>query len=209
MVIDSGALLSFVAAVLVIQLVPGPGMLFVLANGIVGGAGAGMVAACGAATGMLIHTVLAAAGLAALLASAPRAYEVVRMIGAAYLLWLALIHLRSSARPPITADAHARAPMRSVFLRGLLNNLANPKIIVFFIAFLPQFIVAEGSTNVQFVVLGIAFLLVGLALDLSIGAASGRLGALLRRHHELPKVLDRAAALIYTVLGVRLLVENN
>jgi len=81
MVIDSGALLSFVAAVLVIQLVPGPGMLFVLANGIVGGAGAGMVAACGAATGMLIHTVLAAAGLAALLASAPRAYEVVRMIG--------------------------------------------------------------------------------------------------------------------------------
>src|ERR1700727_3501757 len=104
-------LLSFLSAALVVQLVPGPGMLFILANGMAGGARNGVAAACGAATGMVFHTVAAAAGLAALFAHAPAAYDVLRIIGGVYLLWLPLAPLPS---PPtahtVAGGARGRSP---------------------------------------------------------------------------------------------------
>src|ERR1700733_154291 len=93
-------LLSFLSAALVVQLVPGPGMLCILASGVAAGAGAGVAAACGAARGMVFHTVAAAAGLAALFAHAPAAYDVLRIIGGVYLLWLPVHHIPSSPPAP-------------------------------------------------------------------------------------------------------------
>ncbi|HEY4830792.1 MAG TPA: LysE family translocator [Solirubrobacteraceae bacterium] len=202
-------LLSFLSAALVVQLVPGPGMLFILANGIAGGARAGVAAACGAATGMVFHTVAAAAGLAALFAHAPAAYDVLRIIGGVYLLWLAVAHFRSATTDKLVAgDAEGRSPQR-VFVRAWLNNLANPKVILFYLAFLPQFVApGAGSVTLQLLVLGFVFLAVGLVIDLALGVFSGRIGEWLRRRFSLRKWIERAAGTVMGGLGLRLLVSG-
>lgn len=201
--------LSFLSAALVVQLVPGPGMLFILANGIAGGARAGVAAACGAATGMVFHTVAAAAGLAALFAHAPAAYDALRIVGGVYLLWLAIGHFRSaSSGQLVSEDGETRSPRR-VFTRAWLNNLANPKVILFYLAFLPQFVSpGAGSVTVQLLVLGFIFLAVGLVIDLALGIFSGRIGEWLRRRESLGRWIERIAGTVMGGLGLRLLVSS-
>jgi len=204
-------LLSFLGTVLVIQLVPGPGMLFIVANGIAGGRRAGIAAAFGAATGVVVQTAAAAAGLSALFAAAPAAFDVVRFAGVAYLAWLAVKHWRSSGLQLAPEDG-AVLPERSarrVFVRALLNNLANPKVIVFFIAFLPQFVVpAAGNVHVQLAILGLVFMLVGLVVDVAIGCMAGHIGALLRKRAGVSKLLDRVVGTIFGALAVRLALQR-
>jgi len=135
---------SFFSAALIVQLIPGPGMLFILANGIAGGPRAGIAAACGAASGMVFHTFAAALGLAALFSQAPAAYDALRIAGGIYLLWLAIGHFRT-ASSALAAEPGERRPARRVFVRAWLNNLANPKVILFYLAFLPQFVAPGGG----------------------------------------------------------------
>ena len=205
-------LLSFLGAVLLIQLLPGPGMLFIVANGVAGGRRAGIAAAFGAATGVVVQTAAVAVGLAALLAAAPTAYDAVRFAGVTYLAWLAVKHWRSAGFDPAGEEGVGLVPRRSVYrvyVRSLLNNLANPKVIVFFVAFLPQFVVpAAGNTRLQLVILGLVFMLVGLILDVGIGLASGHVGALMRRRPLLSRVLDRVVATIFGGLAVRLALQS-
>jgi threonine/homoserine/homoserine lactone efflux protein len=204
-------LLSFLGAVVVIQLVPGPGMLFIIANGVAGGRRAGVAAAFGAATGVVVQTAAAAAGLSALFAAAPAAFDVVRFVGVAYLAWLAVKHWRSAGLQLVSEDGAmpAERSPRRVYVRGLLNNLANPKVIVFFIAFLPQFVApAAGNVHVQLVILGLVFMLVGLVLDVAIGSMAGHIGALLRKRSGLAKLLDRIVGTIFGALAVRLALQR-
>lgn len=199
------AWLPFLTAALVVQLVPGPGMLFILANGVAGGRRAGIAAACGAAFGMIFHTLAAALGLAALFAHAPAAYDVLRVGGAVYLLWLALGHLRAAARgAQAGAVAGSRSPRR-LFARACLNNLSNPKVILFYLAFLPQFVSPRaGSVTVQLLLLGFAFLLLGLVIDLVLGAFAGRIGEWLRGG----RLFDALAGTVMGGLGIRLLIDG-
>jgi threonine/homoserine/homoserine lactone efflux protein len=196
----------FLTAALVVQLVPGPGMLFILANGIAGGPRAGIAAAFGAASGMVVHTFAAALGLAALFEHAPAAYDVLRIAGAVYLLWLAIAHFRSGASGSLEPAASSSRPARRVFLRGLLNNLANPKVILFYLAFLPQFVApGSGSATLELLALGFAFLALGLVIDLALGACSGRIGDWLRRRGSLRRAIDYLAGTIMGALGIKLL----
>ena len=209
MPIEWQALAPFLLAVLVIQVTPGPGMLFILANGIAGGPRAGVAAAFGAATGMVVHTAAAAAGLAAVFHAAPPIYDAVRLAGAAYLLWLAFTHFRSGGGLGALEPSTGRSSARRVYVRAMLNNLANPKVILFFVAFLPQFVVPGGAPAVlQFVVLGALFLLVGLLLDVVIGLLSGRIGDALRRREWVTRLLDRVAGTIFARLGLRLALSD-
>jgi threonine/homoserine/homoserine lactone efflux protein len=165
-------LLSFLSAALVVQLVPGPGMLFILASGVAGGPRAGVAAALGAASGMVVHTVAAALGLAALFAHAPAAYDVLRIAGALYLFW-------------------------------------NPKVILFYLAFLPQFVApGAGSATVQLLVLGFLSLLLGLVIDLALGTFAGRIGDWLRTRAPVRRAIERLAGTIMGALGVRLLTSG-
>jgi threonine/homoserine/homoserine lactone efflux protein len=203
---------SFLSAALIVQLVPGPGMLFILANGIAGGRRAGIAAAFGAASGMVIHTFAAALGLAALFARAPAAYDVLRIAGAVYLLGIAVGHFRAAA----SGDGFAGGPggpgrrsARRVFVRAWLNNLANPKVILFYLAFLPQFVApGSGSVTVQLLLLGFVFLLIGLVIDLLLGAFSGRIGEGLRRRPAVRRGIDGLAGTIMGALGLRLLLSG-
>jgi threonine/homoserine/homoserine lactone efflux protein len=195
----------FLAAVLLIQLVPGPGMLFIVANGITGGARAGVAAAFGAAAGMVVHTVAAALGLAALFLHAPLVYDLVRVAGAGYLLWLAVKAWRSAGVAVPTPPGTPSAPVGAarVFVRALANNLANPKVIVFFVGYLPQFVdYSRGHVTAQFLVLGVLFLLVGLVVvDVPVGLCAGRAGRLLARRAAAARLLGKAAGTIYAGLA--------
>ena len=178
-------------------------MLFIVANGITGGVRAGVAAAFGAAAGMVVHTVAAALGLAALFLHAPLAYDLVRIAGAGYLLWLAAKAFRATgpAVPARLGTPEARAAR--VFVRALANNLANPKVILFFVSYLPQFVDrSRGHVTVQFLILGLLFLLVGLVVvDLPIGLYAGRAGQLLARRRAVTRLLGKAAGTIYAGLA--------
>ncbi|GII79040.1 membrane protein [Sphaerisporangium rufum] len=200
---------AFLLAALVIQVTPGPGMLFIVALGMAGGRRAGWAAACGAAAGMLVHTCAVALGLGAVLRAAPMAMDLLRFGGAAYLLWLAVRAFRTSDGVPAVPDRAAPERLGPVFVRGLVNNLANPKIVLFYLAFLPQFVdPVLGRETVQLFVLGLAFLALGLAVDLILGGAAGGAGRRLLRHRAARRWLDRLAGTVYGVLAARLILSD-
>jgi threonine/homoserine/homoserine lactone efflux protein len=200
---------SFLVGVLVMQVIPGPGMLFLLANGVAGGARAGVAVACGTAAGMLVHTTLTALGLAALLKAAPEALAVIKVIGGLYLLWLALQAFRARQQSvAIEPVGHGRR-FWSLFGRGALNNLANPKIVVFYVVFLPQFVdPAVGNVTRQLFVLGGTMLLVGLVVDLQIGLLAGRLRGVLLRSRIFRQILNKISGTIYGALAARLITAH-
>ena len=175
-VVSGEVLVAYLALVTVLMLTPGPDMLFVLASGVRSGSRAGFVAAVGVAVGETIHLLAAAAGLAALFQAAPLLYDLVRFAGAAYLLWLGVRSLRSRGGPA-AADGRGGAPStRRAFWRGLITNVLNPKMALFTVALLPQFVdPSRGQVPAQFLVLGACFVAIEIMVDGTVGLAAGRL----------------------------------
>jgi threonine/homoserine/homoserine lactone efflux protein len=208
MPVDPGLFLAFVAAIVLICVIPGPDMLFVLANGMRHGARGGLAAAVGMTGGMAVHTAAAVVGLSALIASSATAFEAIRLAGAAYLAWLAIAALRGGGealgeRSPIAGGE--AAPTRAIAGRAAVTNLLNPKVIMFFLAFLPQFIdPSRGAVWLQLLVLGATFTAVGLGVDAAIGLLAGRLGERVARSRRVGRALDRLAATVYLGLAARL-----
>lgn len=208
---ELSTILAFVVAGTVISLVPGPDMMFIVANGIARGRVAGVVAAVGMSTGLAVHTVAAALGLGALLQAAPMALDVVRIAGAVFLVYLAITTLRSAKEVAATAPAkHGDRSLRRTYLMAVLTNLANPKVILFYLAFFPQFLTTDGGwpTPVQFLVLGALFIVVGLIVDASAGLAAGTLSTLLLRRPGVQRWLNRVSAAIFGALAVRLVADQ-
>jgi threonine/homoserine/homoserine lactone efflux protein len=207
---DVQILIAFVAACAVISIVPGPDMMFIVANGVARGRAAGVVAALGMSTGMAVHTVAAALGLGALLQAAPMVLDAVRIVGAVFLCWLAISTLRSARTVTETAPARfGGQSLRRTYAMATLTNLANPKVIFFYIAFFPQFLTEGGwPTPVQFLLMGAVLIVVGLAVDASVGLAAGTLSQLLRRRPAVQRWLNRVSAAIFGGLAVRLVVDR-
>jgi threonine/homoserine/homoserine lactone efflux protein len=195
----------FMSAALLLNLTPGPDMLFVIGTGAARGRRAGVLAALGVGLGCGVHIGLAAVGLTALLATSAVAFAAVKWAGAAYLVWTGIAMLR--ARPAAVASAPLRAG-RAVFWQGALTNALNPKVALFFLAFLPQFVDAgAGNQALAFVALGLLFTTSGTVVNVIVallagslakafagGGAGGRLGPW----------LQRAAGALFVGLGVRL-----
>lgn len=196
----------FVGATLLIVVVPGPDMAFVVGAALGGGRRAGVLSALGMAGGMLVHTAAAALGLGALLHAVPGALLVIRLAGALYLAWLAVVTVRH--RNSAVAQEPEDLPAVTLLRRALLTNLANPKVVLFFLAFLPQFVRPErGSPAVQLALLGALFLALGLLVDLAVGLAAGHVSTLLRRRGRLAGALPLASAAVFAVLAAVLAVE--
>jgi threonine/homoserine/homoserine lactone efflux protein len=201
---DPLTLAFFMAAVLALNLTPGPDMLFCFANGVSQGRAAGAVAAFGIGAGTLVHTVAAALGLAGLLLASPLAFDIVRYTGAAYLVWLAWKTLRAA---PLGTSGTAPAPrsLWRVFAQGAVTNVLNPKVALFFLAFLPQFIDPNaGPVALQVVVLGMLINLSGTLINLVVGAGAGGLGSLLARNPTIARVQQYVTATIFLGLAARL-----
>lgn len=198
-------LLVFVFAVVAISLTPGPDMLFVVANAVGRGARAGVLSAVGISTAMLVHTTGAALGLSYLFARSAWAFEVVRYAGAAYLVWLGVRAIMKSGFDA-EGSGQAELPAREILRRGFLTNLLNPKVIVFFAAFLPQFVEARnGPVFIQFLFLGALFTVLGLLIDSTIAIATGGTRSLFVRSPAASRLLERISGTVFVGLGIRLL----
>jgi threonine/homoserine/homoserine lactone efflux protein len=180
-------------------------MLFVLASGVRSGSRAGFVAAVGVAVGETIHLLAAAAGLTALFQAAPLLYDLVRFTGAAYLLWLGVRSLRSHAGQQV-ADGSGGAPStRRAFWRGLLTNVLNPKMALFTVALLPQFVdPSRGQVPAQFLMLGACFVALEIVVDGTVGLAAGRVGRVLARRPRAARGLDLASGSVFVGLAAKL-----
>jgi threonine/homoserine/homoserine lactone efflux protein len=219
-VVDLSIVLAFAFACVVISVVPGPDMMFILAHGISRGRRAGVVAALGMSSGILVHTVAAALGLGTLLHAVPAVLDGVRIAGAVFLVYLAISAWRSARRTELVdvraeQDAADRAAtqarsLRRTYAMAVLTNLSNPKVILFYLAFFPQFLTVDGGwpTPVQFLVLGAILVVIGLAVDGSVGLAAGALSMSLRRNPSVKRWLNRISALIFGGLAVRLVADQ-
>jgi threonine/homoserine/homoserine lactone efflux protein len=199
-------LAAFLVAAVLITLAPGPDNLMVLSLGVARGRRAGIAFGLGCALGCLSHTTLAALGISALLAASAGAFMALKVAGGLYLVWLGMQTLRNAR--PLGADACA-LPVEGaarLFARGLVANAINPKVILFFLAFLPQFVAAgRGGAAWQTLQLGVAFTLQAALIFGAIGWFAGGIGQWLQRRPAIGAWLDRLAGGIFVLLGLRLL----
>lgn len=178
---ELSALALFCAAALALLVVPGPSVLYIVTRSMDQGRTAGLVSVLGIHTGTLAHIAAAAAGLSALLVSSALAFNIVRYLGAAYLIWLGLIRLLGREREERGATEIMERRLSRVYLQGAVVNLLNPKTALFFLAFLPQFVdVSRGAAWLQIVVFGLLFIALGMLSDGAYALLASRLADRLR-----------------------------
>lgn len=199
--VDPLTLLAFLPAGLALNLTPGADMMFCLGQGLKSGPRAAWAASAGIAAGSLVHVTLAGIGLGALVAAHPAAFDVIRWLGVAYLIWLAIGAVRDGMSPP---EAPAKAPRRA-FRAGLLVNLSNPKVILFVLAFVPQFVdPARGAVLVQFLIYGAVLSLGGFIINGAVGVFAAGAAGRLAGNPRLARMLGWISAGIFTGLALRL-----
>jgi len=209
---DLHHLLLFIAAGWLLNLTPGPDVLYIVSHSLRSGLRAGIVAGLGITAGCFVHIVAAALGVSALMAASTTAFTVLKWAGAAYLLWIGLKMLLSRAPTSPAADLNMAKPadLKTIFLGGFWTNVLNPKVALFFLAFVPQFI-APGTTNTP-----LAFLMLGTlfnvnAIPINVGWAllaswmSKRMDTVRRGMHW----LDRVAGAMFITFGIKLAITDN
>lgn len=200
--IDPMVLLAFVPASLALNLTPGADMMFCLGQGLRSGPRAAVAASAGISTGVVVHAGVAGLGLGAAVAAAPWAFDAIRWVGVGYLLWLAVAALRQG-----TATRALRVPATHAFRNGLIVNLANPKVILFMLAFVPQFVdPAAGPILGQFLIFGGILALGGLAINAAAGLFAGGAGRRLSGSAPLRRALGWVSGTIFAALALRLAV---
>ena len=200
MIVDPLTLLAFIPASLALNLTPGADMMFCLGLGLRAGPRAALAASAGISAGGMVHVTLAGLGLAALIAAHPLALDAIRWLGVAYLLWLAAQSLRQG---PLHPHAPVLSPARP-FREGMVVNLLNPKVILFVLAFVPQFIDPARAILPQFLVYGLVLALGGFVINGAVGVFAGGLGRRLATSPRLARGLGLASAAIFTALAARL-----
>lgn len=205
---DSHSLILFLAAGLALNFTPGPDMLYVAARGASEGRAAGIVSALGIGAGTLVHIALVALGLAALLIAMPGAYLALRIAGAAYLIYLGVRAFRSQGA--LASPRLKSAPLLRVFRQGVLTNVFNPKVALFFLAFLPQFVdQSRGNPTLQVIVLGLLFDTTGTLVNLAVALGSSGAGARLRASGRANEVLHKFTGVLFIGIGIRLALSHH
>ena len=198
------SILLFMLAALALNLSPGPSILYILSRSLGQGREAGIVSVLGLATATLIHAMAAALGLSTLFVYSPVAFAVVKYLGAAYLIYLGIATLRSSSG---LQPARAAVPLAlaAIYRQGVVTDLLNPKVALFFIAFLPQFVdPAAGSPALQILFFGLLFHVTGVPVNLMVALAGGRLAALLKRRPSWARMQSWISGTVLIGLGLRL-----
>jgi threonine/homoserine/homoserine lactone efflux protein len=197
----------FMAAALALNLTPGPDMLYVTARSVSDGRAAGVLSAFGIATGTLVHIAALALGLAALLAAVPFAYDIVRIAGAVYLLVLGAQLLLRPRRTSSTSVEKARLSV--IFMQAVVTNVLNPKVALFFLAFLPQFVDrAAGAPVPQIVLLGLLFNVQGTLVNVAVALLASRMTAWLRAGERRGLALQRLTGAVFVALGAKLAISR-
>lgn len=211
---DIQHLLIFIAAGWLLNLTPGPDVLYIVSNALRSGARTGVVAGLGITAGCFVHIFAAAIGVGALLATSAAAFTLLKWTGAAYLVWIGIKMLWSKAPKTLVDEAPGPAPatpvsLRAVFMGGFWTNVLNPKVAIFFLAFVPQFIAADAANKpLAFVLLGVLFNLNAIPVNSAwalTAAWMARRGAVRRGMHW----LDRVAGAMFIGFGVKLALTDS
>ncbi len=205
---ESPQLILFAVTSLILIATPGPDMILVMSRSIALGQKAGISTAAGVSTGLLGHTLLAVLGLGAVLQASQALFTTLKFAGAAYLLYLGV---KSFGAPPAAVEVSdtRRISYRELFLQGAISNLSNPKIAIFYFAFLPQFVPAESSRpTLTLLTLGVAFAILTFFVKGPVAFFAGRLSGWLRRNPPIQSWLNRISGGVLLGLGVRLAFER-
>lgn len=212
---DTPQLLMFIVAGWLLNLTPGPDVLFIVNHALKSGVRAGMVAALGIVSGCFVHVFAAALGVGALLATSAMAFTVLKWVGAAYLTWMGLRLLlsrrgASGIVPAQPVPEQAAVDLSRIYLRGFLTNVLNPKVALFFLAFLPQFI-APGATDkvTAFLLLGLLFNLNSLPINFGYAWLAGWAANRVQVVHRTLHWLDRVAGTLFIGFGLKLAMSDN
>jgi threonine/homoserine/homoserine lactone efflux protein len=206
---DLSVLLAFTAAAAVLILTPGPDMMFYMSRTLMRGRKAGVAAVLGASTGITIHAGLALFGVAALLAASETAYTVLKVIGAGYLFWLAIQTIRKGSSFSMEASAPSAQPLRRVWLQGLGINLLNPKIALFFMTFLPQFVSAsDPAATGKLLFLALYFIVLGFSGCMVIMLGANAVSRFLKKSPRAMRIFDWILAGLMGTFAVRLLASR-
>jgi threonine/homoserine/homoserine lactone efflux protein len=206
----------FITAGLLLNLTPGPDMVYIGSRTALGGFRAGLAAILGIASGCMVHSIAAAIGLSAILTTSAEAFFIVKLVGAAYLVYAGVQMLREPAsrdnRAPIEEGAPAKSPapqLTRIFWQGFLTNVLNPKVAIFFLAFLPQFIDMHAASKAwALLVLGLIFVVNSMFVTVSFAALVARARGKLSAHSSIALWLNRSCGALFLALGVKLAISE-
>jgi len=202
------ALATFFAASLLLALAPGPDNIFVLTQSALQGKLAGLIVTIGLCTGLIVHTTAVAFGVAAIFQASSIAFTALKLIGAGYLTYLAWQVFRSSAARISTASSH-RIKIPKLYRRGIIMNITNPKVSIFFLAFLPQFADPErGPIKLQIMILGGLFIVSTLIVFGGISFVAGSLGEWLNRSQKTQRIMNWMAGSIFLGIALKLVIAK-
>lgn len=200
-------LLLFFTSSLLLALAPGPDNLFVLAQSAQHGRRAGLIVTCGLCTGILVHTAAVSLGVAAIFQTSVMAFNLLKGIGAAYLLYLAYLSFKAGGASGVASVD--RLSVGKLYRRGVIMNVTNPKVSIFFMAFLPQFVdPLRGSIVVQMLILGAVFIISTILIFGGVSLLAGTFGQWMTRSERAGKILNKTAGSIFAVLAVKLMTAH-
>jgi len=199
----------FLASVFLLCITPGPDLAYVVGQSVANGRRSGVISASGVALGSCTHAIASAVGLTALITASPLLFTVIKYIGAAYLIYLGTKMVWGtffSREEEKTPQAEIpRSNTRSLLIRGFITSITNPKVLLFFISFFPQFVVVDGDHHASsFLLLGLTYAVVGLMTDVIFALVAGSAASAVSRNVMLQKLLDRVVGITFIGLGVRL-----
>ena len=205
---NTESLIAFILASGLISFAPGPDNLFVLTQSALYGKRSGIIVTLGLCTGLVVHTCAVALGIAALFQTSPLAFNILKYAGAAYLLYLAWQAYK--AKPsPVSNQKQAALSVKALYLRGIIMNVTNPKVSIFFLAFLPQFVhPAQGNLAFQFIALGATFIVVAFLVFSLIATMAGYLGNKLSQSPKSQLYLNRIAGVVFVGLAAKLVASS-
>ncbi|HWO97099.1 MAG TPA: LysE family translocator [Bacillus sp. (in: firmicutes)] len=201
---DYALLGSFIIVAVVLTLSPGPDILFVMAQSMSNGKRAGMATALGLCSGITVHTMAAALGISAVLYQSNTAFQIVKYAGALYLLYMAWQAFKEG-NAPLAADGVEKRSMSSLYRKGILMNILNPKVSLFFLALLPQFVSTKaGSPVLQMVILGLVFMIQAVVIFTLVAMFAGSIGQRLLRYPKMNGYINKGKAGLFALIGIRI-----
>ena len=200
---DANSLLLFMIATVTLNVTPGPDMLYVIARSVGQGRAAGIASALGIAAGCFVHLLAVTLGLASLMIAIPTAYEIVKFTGAAYLIYLG-VRTFTSRRQKNSAKSIEEARLRTIFAQGVITNVLNPKVALFFLAFLPQFVHRENNVAAQIIFLGVLFNTSGTLVNIIVALVASYTRSQFETRIRNSSVFRWLTGSIFIGLGVRL-----
>ncbi len=207
--IELSNLYMFIAASFLLCLAPGPDNIYVLTQGMTKSKKAAIITTLGLTTGLIIHTSAAAFGISVIFQTSELAFNIVKFVGAGYLLYIAYQAFKYRNEPLDLSTQNSSAQLKKLYLKGFIMNILNPKVSIFFLAFLPQFVTtSSGNIPLQMIILGLVFMLMTIVVFSSIGVAGNLLSAKLLEKPSIVKYMNILTSFVLVSLGIKLALSS-